>query len=50
MKLVSKQDAGKRVQMASGVAEVEIKSAADLSKLLTDLKQQASCIVLICLK
>lgn len=50
MRLVSKQDAGKRIQNAASVAEWEVKSAADLSRLAADLKQQGSCVVLICLK
>lgn len=50
MKLVSKQDATKRVQSASSVGEVEMKSAADVSQLVADLKQQGVCTVLVCVK
>lgn len=50
MKLVSKQDAAKRVQNAASVAEVEVKSAGEISKLATDLKQQVPCVVLVCVK
>lgn len=50
MKLVSKQDATKRVQNASSVAEIEVKSAAEISKLAAELKQQVPCVVLVCVK
>lgn len=50
MKVVSKQDAAKRLQAAAGVAEIELKSATDVSKLTTDLKQQVPCVLLVCVK
>jgi hypothetical protein len=50
MKLISKQDAAKRIQNASSVGELDLKSAADVPKLLNDLKQQTPCIVLVCVK
>lgn len=50
MRLVTKQEALKRIQSASSVAEIEVKSAADLSRLTADVKQQGACVVLVCLK
>lgn len=50
MRLVSKQDASKRIQNASSVAEIEVKSAAEISKLVADLQQQTPCVLLVCVK
>lgn len=50
MKLLSKQDAAKRIQNAASVAEIEVKSASEISKLAEDLKQQVPCVVLVCVK
>lgn len=50
MKLVAKQDATKRIQAAASVAEIELKSAGDVSQVTIDLKQQIPCVVLVCVK
>jgi hypothetical protein len=50
MKLISKSEASRRVNESSSVAEVNLRNAADLSKLVADLKEQTPSVILVCVK